>query len=171
MALTPAVHVCFICKGNICRSPMATILYRHHLRKADLDRHVHVTSAGLFDWYVGSPADPRTMAVLRSKGIPGEHVAACVDSDHLSADLIVAMDEANLRQVREIAPPGADIRLMRSFAAVSPREPAPDVPDPYYGDDDDFRTVFDVLEDSMPGLVRWTRERLAYGGIAEETTG
>ncbi len=133
-------RVCLVCLGNICRSPMAEAVLRAKLRAANLDDAVVVDSAGTGDWHVGHGADARARAALASRGYPNEHVArqfaAAWFADH---DLILAMDEANLRELRRLAPDQqtADrVRLLRSYDPKATGDL--DVPDPYYGGTDGF---------------------------------
>ncbi|SDC97772.1 protein-tyrosine phosphatase [Actinokineospora iranica] len=97
-------HICFVCTGNICRSPMAALVFGEHLRRAGLLDRVRVSSAGTGGWHVGDPADPRTGHVLARGGYPTDHVASRLGSDHLDADLLVAMDEGHARALRARVP-------------------------------------------------------------------
>lgn len=152
------LHISFVCTGNICRSPMAALVFAEHVRRAGLAGRVRVSSAGTGDWHVGDGADPRTVRVLVGGGYPGEHVAALVGDEHLGADLLVAMDSGHARALRRLVPDPERVVLMRDFdpGAGSDR----DVPDPYYGGDDGFDEVLAMVEAAVPGLLAWVRERL-----------
>ncbi|WP_190817588.1 low molecular weight protein-tyrosine-phosphatase [Saccharopolyspora pogona] len=152
------MHISFICTGNICRSPMAALVFREQLRRAGLDGQVEVTSAGTGPWHVGEPADPRTAKVLADHGYPTEHVAAQIDDEHLAADLLIAMDAGHLRAVRRLVDSSADVRLLRSFDPDS--ADGAEVPDPYYGGPNGFDDVLAMVEAATPGLLDWVRERL-----------
>ncbi|MEV5542674.1 low molecular weight protein-tyrosine-phosphatase [Saccharopolyspora shandongensis] len=152
------MHISFICTGNICRSPMAALVFREQLRRAGLDGQVEVTSAGTGPWHVGEPADPRTAKVLTDNGYPTEHVAAQVDDHHLDADLLVAMDAGHLRAVRRLVDGSTEVRLLRSFDLDS--ADGAEVPDPYYGGPNGFDDVLAMIEAATPGLLAWVRERL-----------
>ncbi|MER7011464.1 low molecular weight protein-tyrosine-phosphatase [Saccharopolyspora sp. NPDC000359] len=152
------MHISFICSGNICRSPMAALVFREELRRAGLDGQVEVSSAGTGPWHVGEPADPRTAKVLADHGYPTEHVAAQVDDHHLDADLLLAMDAGHLRAVRRLADDPSKVRLMRSFDPAAGE--GAEVPDPYYGGPSGFDDVLAMVEAAMPGLLDWVRERL-----------
>ena len=149
--------VSFICTGNICRSPVAAIIFREHLRRAGLGELVEVTSAGTGGWHVGDPADPRAAKSLADNGYPTEHVAAQVDENHLDADLLVALDSGHARSLRRLVADPERVRLLRSF---DPDADGTDVPDPYYGDKPGFDLVVDMVEAAVPGLLAWVRERL-----------
>ncbi|MFI9817289.1 low molecular weight protein-tyrosine-phosphatase [Saccharothrix variisporea] len=151
------MHVTFICTGNICRSPVAAIIFREHLRRAGLGDHVTVTSAGTGGWHVGDPADPRAAKSLADNGYPTEHTAAQVDENHLDADLLVALDSGHARALRRMLGDGERVRLLRSF---DPDADGLDVPDPYYGDKAGFDLVIAQVEAAMPGLIAWVRENM-----------
>ncbi len=151
------LHVSFICTGNICRSPIAAIVVREHLRRAGLD-DVKVTSAGTGPWHVGEAADNRAKKVLADHGYPTAHVAAQVDRGHLDADLLLAMDSGHFRDLRRMAPADRDkIRMYRSFDPAADADDL-DVPDPYYGGPGGFVEVLEMIEAAAPGLVEWVRE-------------
>ncbi len=156
------MHVCFVCSGNICRSPIAALVLEEHLRREGLSDRVRVTSAGIGPWHVGEPADRRARTVLAEHGYPTGHVAAQVGEDHLSADLLVAMDaghEAALRDLLEHQGDGDErLRMLRSFDPAAGADL--DVPDPYYGDYAGFGEVLGMVEAAMPELLRWLRAHL-----------
>lgn len=150
------VHVSFVCTGNICRSPVAALVFREWLSREGLSTSVTVSSAGTGGWHVGDPADPRAMKTLADNGYPTDHVAAQVGTHHLDADLLVALDSGHARSLRRMVDPHR-VRLLRSF---DPDADGVDVPDPYYGDDSGFAEVLVMVEAAMPGLLAWVREQL-----------
>lgn len=145
----------FVCTGNICRSPIAEKVFATELERAGLADGVRVTSAGTGGWHVGSPADERAAALLRAEGYPAEHRARQIDSDLLSADLIVALDNTHRRALQSKVPEPERVRLLRSFDPAAPS--GADVPDPYYGDDDGFAEVLDMIRAAVPGMIDWVR--------------
>jgi protein-tyrosine phosphatase len=147
------LHVTFVCTGNICRSPMGQNIFRRALDDAGLADRVRVTSCGTGGWHVGDPADIRARTELTSAGYDDEHTAAQIGPEHLDADLFLAMDHGHLRALHEQGV-GNRSELLRSF---DPDADDQDVADPYYGSDDDFRTVREQIEAAMPGLLDWVR--------------
>jgi protein-tyrosine phosphatase len=151
------VHVCFVCSGNICRSPMAALVFRDRLQEAGLADQVRVTSAGIGGWHVGDPADSRATRTLSRAGYSTEHVAAQVGPEHLDADLLLAMDAGHEAALIDLV--GTDrVRMFRSFDPAA--GPDLDVPDPYYGSKNGFTDVLAMIEAATPGLLDWVRKRL-----------
>ncbi|MBK1788984.1 low molecular weight protein-tyrosine-phosphatase [Prauserella cavernicola] len=145
------MHVCFVCSGNICRSPMAASVFREQLRAAGLSDAVRVSSAGTGPWHAGEPADPRARATLRAHGYDDGHVAAQLGEQHLDADLFLVADEGHLRDVRAVVDDPEKVVLLRDFDPTAP--PGSEVPDPYYGDGDGFADVLGMIERAVPGLL------------------
>ncbi|MCL2554128.1 MAG: low molecular weight phosphotyrosine protein phosphatase [Actinomycetia bacterium] len=151
------MHICFVCTGNICRSPTAALVFAEYLRRADLDGAVRVSSAGTGPWHAGEGIDERAGELLSRRGYPVEHVAAQVGAEHLDADLLLAMDGGHLAALRGMVDDPSRVRLLRSF---DPRADGDlDVPDPYYGGPGGFDEVLDQVEAAMPGLIDWVRAR------------
>jgi protein-tyrosine phosphatase len=153
-----SLSVVFVCTGNICRSPIAEKVFVHELERAGLADAVHVTSAGTGSWHIGSPADERAVATLLAAGYKTEHVARQVDAEQLEADLIVALDRSHERALRSMVSDPDRVRLLRSFDPDAP--PHAEVPDPYYGDDDGFTEVLEMVRAAMPGMIAWVRENI-----------
>lgn len=156
--MSTPLHVTFVCTGNICRSPIARIVYQQAVDDAGLAGAVRVTSAGTDGWHEGEPADDRAQAVLAEAGYPTGHSAAELTADHLGADLVVALHRSHVAPLLRRGVPEDRLRLLRSFDPDANHE---SVPDPYYGDLDDFRTTLSQVEGAIPGLLDWTREHSA----------
>lgn len=153
------LHVTFVCSGNICRSPMAEKMFAHQIAERGLTGRVRVSSAGTGAWHVGEGADRRANRVLREHGYPTQHIAAQLDDDHLSADMVVALGRNHLRILTDLGVEKDRLRMLRSFDPRSGAH-ALDVEDPYYGDHSDFEEVFTVIDASLPGLHEWVDEAL-----------
>ncbi|WP_329382278.1 low molecular weight phosphotyrosine protein phosphatase [Streptomyces sp. NBC_01351] len=157
-------RVCFVCTGNICRSPMAESVFRARVAEAGLDALVEVDSAGTGGWHEGHPADPRTVSVLQAAGYEQGHRARQFRSSWFAAlDLVVALDAGHLRDLRALAPTPEDaakVRLLRSFDPAATAAEG-DVPDPYYGSLDGFEECLQLVEAASPGLLETVREALA----------
>jgi protein-tyrosine phosphatase len=147
-------RILFICMGNICRSPTAEGVFRHVLMTDAPDLQIEIDSAGTHDYHVGAPPDSRAIAAARRRGIDLSSLRArmVAAEDFALYDLILAMDEDNLRELRRRAPAvhHERIRLMMEFA---PDAPSRFVPDPYYGGAQGFEDVLDLLEEAARGLL------------------
>ena len=149
-------RIALVCLGNICRSPMAHVVLAAKLAEAGLGDDVALTSAGTGDWHVGGPMDPRAAAALRGSGYDGStHRARHFDAGWLDHDLVLAMDRANLRDVRAL---GGDDERVRLFRDVDPVDPGGEVPDPYYGGEDRFTEVLTMVERTSAALVAALRD-------------
>ena len=152
-------RVCFVCTGNICRSPMADAVFRSALADAGLDGRVGSGSAGTGGWHVGDPADPRTAAVLDAAGYELVHSARQFEPGWFAVhDLVVALDEGHERELRAMAPTPQDaakVRLLRSYdpTAAEGDGYGLDVPDPYYSGIRDFEECLRLVEAATPGLL------------------
>ncbi len=154
------MRVCFVCLGNICRSPTAEAVTRRLLREAGLTDTVQLDSAGTGDWHLGEPPDRRTQAAAAKRGIDmSAHRAQKFTADEFAHhDLILAMDNKNLRDLEAMAPTPADRAKVRLFRSFDPRAPAgAEVPDPYYGGHAHFEEVLDICEAAARGLVEHLR--------------
>ena len=151
------MRILFVCMGNICRSPTAEGVFRH-LLTAQPDLLIEVDSAGTHDYHVGAPPDARSVAAARRRGIDLSGLRARMISaeDFERFDLILAMDEQNLRELQHRARPEQHrrLRLMMDYAPEAGRSV---VPDPYYGGSQGFEEVLDLLEEAANGLIRELR--------------
>ncbi|WP_328789674.1 low molecular weight protein-tyrosine-phosphatase [Streptomyces sp. NBC_00273] len=149
-------RVCFVCTGNICRSPMAESVFRAHVAADGLETLVEVDSAGTGGWHEGDGADPRTIAVLEAAGYEQDHRARQFRSSWFARlDLVIALDAGHLRDLRALAPTAQDaakVRLLRSYDPAAPAAET-DVPDPYYGPLDGFEECLELVEAASPGLL------------------
>ncbi len=151
------VRVLFVCLGNICRSPTAEGVMRSLIQDAGLEGSIALESAGTGAWHVGSPPDTRASAAAASRGVKLDGAARQVrSSDFREFDLLLAMDSANLRDLRALADgprERAKVRLLREFDPASAGGTDIDVPDPYYGPGDGFAEVFELVRAACVGLL------------------
>jgi protein-tyrosine phosphatase len=145
-------RICFVCLGNICRSPTAEGVMR--ALAAAAGKPVVVDSAGTGSWHVGELPDPRSVAAAARRGYDLAHRSRVFTIDDLARfDLVLAMDAKNLSNQRGLAGkrPAPRIALLRSFDPTAPS--GADVPDPYAGGTAGFEDVLDICERACRGLL------------------
>lgn len=159
-------RVVFVCSGNICRSPMADVVFRRLAEVSGLSSRVASSSAGTGDWHVGERADHRTLAVLDRHGYDGSSHRArqfqYADFEH--NDLVVALDRSHERVLRGWAhdDDAADkIALLQSFL---PDADTLDVPDPYYAGAPMFDEVLGMIERASRALFRQLEPAIRTAG-------
>jgi protein-tyrosine phosphatase len=149
------VRILFVCLGNICRSPTAEAVMRHHVTARGLDGAIEIDSAGTGGWHAGDPPDDRAQAEARRRGIEMRSTARKVHvGDFEYFDLILAMDRTNLADLHDLAPTPAHrqkVHLLREFDPSGGGDL--EVPDPYYGGPTGFRDVFDLVDAACQGLL------------------
>lgn len=147
------IRVCFVCLGNICRSPTAEACFRAVVREARLAHRFEIDSAGTAAYHVGERADPRTRAVAKARGIEITSIARRFEArDFARFDYVLAMDRQNVENLLRLAPDAAaraKVRLFREFDPAAPK--GAEVPDPYY--EGGFEHVFDICDAAARGLL------------------
>ena len=155
------LRVLFVCMGNICRSPMAEGTFRHRVMLAGLAGQIDCDSAGTYDYHVGEPPDSRAQRVARRRGydLSSQRARQVRRSDFGEFDYVLAMDEINLRLLERLCPPQHAHKLML-FMEFSTGSVSREVPDPYYGGEQDFEHVLDMVEQAAQELLDHLRRRL-----------
>ncbi|MHC8365871.1 low molecular weight protein-tyrosine-phosphatase [Pseudomonas sp. ZT5P21] len=154
------MRVLFVCLGNICRSPTAEGVLRYKLREAGLADQIDVASAGTGDWHVGNAPDKRSQAAARLRGydLSAQRGRQVSRADFASYDLILAMDNSNLRNLKALQPAKGkaelDLFLRRYQLEVD------EVPDPYHDGEQGFELVLDLIERATDLLVVELKGRL-----------
>jgi protein-tyrosine phosphatase len=159
------MRILMVCLGNICRSPLAEGLMKSKIAKAGLDWEVD--SAGIGGWHAGDLPDRRSIAVAKHHGIDiSEQRARQIRREDLrNFNLILAMDYSNLQQIEHLAAQVKD-RKAQVEMILNYVNPAKDrsVPDPYYGDKEDFESVYQLLDEAtervMEALLGGTKQAL-----------
>lgn len=149
------VRVCFVCLGNICRSPTADGVMVALVEQAGLADHIVVDSAGTSAHHVGEAADSRSAAVARSRGYAlTSRSRQFVPADWTRFDYVLAMDRSNLRSLERLPGRRAFTGTLALFRDFDPASPAgADTPDPYYGGPGGFDRVLDLCEQGCAGLL------------------
>ncbi|MAS14164.1 MAG: protein tyrosine phosphatase [Nitratireductor sp.] len=153
MNAKPRISILFVCLGNICRSPLAEGVFRsvvtEHGRAADF----MIGSAGTGAWHVGNPPDPRSIDIARRFGVDISHQRArqVEAADFNRYDLLLGMDRNNVQTLRQRAAGGTlgKIHLFLDYA----NDRVIDIPDPYYGGEDGFASVYQMIREASEALL------------------
>jgi protein-tyrosine phosphatase len=148
--------VLFVCMGNICRSPSAEAVFKKIVENNGFSDHFEIDSAGTGGWHAGEQADPRMRKHALKRDFNLTSIARkfdpYTDFDHF--DMIIGMDDENINDLKLKARNTRDkskIYKMTDFRKVFKYN---SIPDPYYGGDDGFELVLDLLEDACEGLFQ-----------------
>jgi protein-tyrosine phosphatase len=154
------VRALFVCMGNICRSPTAEAVFRRQVEQAGLEGEIFIDSAGTHDYHIGEPPDPRTRqaAMLRGYDMSALRGRQVSRTDFRNFDYVLAMDNANLSILQRLQPADAGAHL-GLFLAFATRHDQREVPDPYYGGEEGFERVLNMVEDACEGLLGHIRQR------------
>jgi len=148
--------ILFVCLGNICRSPAAEGIFKQKIKDRDLENLFVVDSAGTGGWHVGNLADRRMREAALSRGIELTSRSRKIDDNDLyEFDHILVMDKDNLNAVKSLIkdhtyPINSKIKLILSYSKKSQLD---EVPDPYYGGQNGFENVLDLLDDAIDELI------------------
>lgn len=157
------VRVLFVCLGNICRSPLAEGLFQEKVNAAGLADRIEVDSAGTGGWHVGAPPDERMTATARQRGVDLSRLRArqLERADLGDYDHVFVMDKSNLHDALALDPTGDHSTRVRLFREFDPEPGDYQVPDPYYGGDQGFHTVYDIVDRTTEAIL--DRLRTIYG--------
>ena len=151
---TQHTRVLFICLGNICRSPLAEGIFTRMVEERGLSDRFRIDSCGTGGWHAGNPPDPRSVLVASKYGLDLTHLRARKFDPHrdpIDFDWLIPMDRQNQIDIIELGTPEEKVRLMRSYD-ITLSKPS-DVPDPYYGGDDGFDKVYEMLVRACEGML------------------
>ena len=161
-AMPTPYRVLFVCLGNICRSPAAEGVMRALVEAEGLGDRILVRSAGTAGWHTGKLPDQRMRNAAQNRGYDLSSRARQVNEDELREnDLVLVMDQPNLRDVRSIDREGRHSAKIHLFCDFCTSHEEKEVPDPYYGGEQGFELVLDLLEDGCRGVLAHIRSALA----------
>lgn len=140
--------------GNICRSPAGEIVFQHLLEQEGLTDQVSCDSAGTISFHTGNAPDARMSQSLQKRGyqIFGQSRQFRV-RDFDDFDLILAMDQENYANITALARSAEEKEKVKLFCEFCTEHEEEEVPDPYYGGDEGFETVADLIEDGASNLI------------------
>lgn len=152
------MKILMVCLGNICRSPMADGLMRKKVKDNNLD--VVVDSAGTGDWHIGDQPDPRMMETAKRNGVPIDELRGrqFKVEDFDAFDRIIVMDKSNFDNVRKLSRDEKDTQKIEMFLDLTHPGKDLEVPDPYFGGDEGFQDVFDMLDAGTDMILKELKE-------------
>lgn len=155
------IEVCFVCMGNICRSPLAQGVFEKCVADEDLQDQIGVSSAGTGSWHVGSPPDGRMQKTANKHGIQlNSRGQQFQPEDFSDFDLILAMDGSNLSILEQICPDPRKAENLKLFRSFDPEANGDfDVPDPYYGGGKGFEIVYEIVDRTCPKILEFIKTR------------
>lgn len=149
------IKVLFVCLGNICRSPLAEAIFNHQIQELNLPHKFKSDSCGTSDYHIGELPDERSIKCANGHGIKISHRGRQLShADIRDFDYIIAMDKSNRSNIYKLMDTynqsHDQIHLMRDF---QPNAESDEVPDPYYGGEDGFEKVYEILDESIKELI------------------
>ncbi|WP_292898190.1 MULTISPECIES: low molecular weight protein-tyrosine-phosphatase [unclassified Nitratireductor] len=153
MNAKPRISILFVCLGNICRSPLAEGVFRSVAVERGRGADFLVGSAGTGAWHVGNPPDPRSVDIARRFGVDISHQRArqVEAADFNRYDLLLGMDRNNVQTLRERATRGVSGKIHLFLDYANGR--MVDIPDPYYGGEDGFASVYQMIREASEALL------------------
>ena len=153
--------VLFVCTANICRSPTAEGVFRHLTLAENVHERVVIDSAGTHAYHIGEAPDKRSIAAAAHRGYDLSELRArrITASDFVEFDYILAMDRDHL-SILERSAPAEHRAKVAMFLDFSSHHRGDEVPDPYYGGEQGFEFVLDMIEDASEGLLAALKEKL-----------
>ena len=149
-----AYNLLFVCLGNICRSPSAENIMNHLIKEADLIDQIICDSAGTSAYHIGSAPDRRMRTAAMRRGIELVGKARKFQPiDFERFDLILAMDRENYRDIIYVDRKEQYLDKVMMMCSFATQYDDVEVPDPYYGGQDGFEYVIDLLLDACSGLL------------------
>ncbi len=162
MASSKLFEICFVCLGNICRSPLAEGVFQALVAEESLENQIIIHSAGTGHWHVGASPDARMQATARGKGIQLTSRAQQIQPGDLRRfDLVLAMDQSNLESMEYMCSPEVAAKKLRLFRSFDPEADGDwDVPDPYYGGGGGFDHVFQIVHRTCPPILEYVKSQM-----------
>ena len=158
-----AYKLLFVCLGNICRSPSAENIMNHLIQEAGLADKIICDSAGTSSYHIGAPPDRRMSSAAAKRGITLKGNARKLKvSDLVDFDLILAMDRENYRDILYLDREGKYEDKVALICQFAKNHSEKEVPDPYYGGQEGFDKVINLLLDSCAGLLEQITNSEAY---------
>ena len=150
-------RILFVCLGNICRSPSAEAVFKGLVKKKGVSHLFDIDSAGTYGYHEGEPADRRMQSHAIKRGLDLTSISRPFNPniDWNSFDYIIGMDDSNMSNLKDMARNADDLKKLFKMTDFSKNYNLNEVPDPYYGGDQGFELVLDLLEDASEGFYEF----------------
>ena len=157
------LNVCFVCLGNICRSPLAEGVFQDLVLRKGLADKINIDSAGTSSWHQGEAADERMSRTAEQRGIQlTSRARQFTGGDFNRFDIVLAMDHTNMERLRNLRPEKEIKDKLFLFRSFDPQNKGNlEVPDPYYGGEQGFNHVFEIVERTCPKLLEHIRSKFS----------
>jgi protein-tyrosine phosphatase len=153
--------ICFVCLGNICRSPTAEGVFQHLVNEQGLQPYFYIDSAGTSAFHIGESANRKSQSIANKNGIELKSRARRFESsDFNEFDLVVAMDEENYQNLKMLANGNQDMSKIKKLREYDPTPGDGNVPDPYYGGIGGFENVFQIVYRSSESLLQSLKKKI-----------
>ena len=148
-------RILFVCLGNICRSPAAEGVFLDLIKKENLEDRFFVDSAGTGDWHVGELPDKRMRSAALKRGVELTSRARQISKEDFgNFEYILVMDDSNYTNVVALAKSNEEKEKVKKFTEFNQELDSDIVPDPYFGGEEGFESVLDLVADCSKGLLR-----------------
>jgi len=159
--MNSSYHLLFVCMGNICRSPAGENIFRHFVEEAGLREQITCDSAGTIGFHTGKSPDARMSKTIKKRGYQVTGHSRKFDFlDFKHFDLILTMDDENYDNIMKLTKTEEDRSRVKKFTDFCTTHNHTEVPDPYYGGDEGFELVADLIEDGSQGLLEFVKTKL-----------
>ncbi|MHA8110653.1 low molecular weight protein-tyrosine-phosphatase [Lactobacillaceae bacterium Melli_B4] len=151
------VNVLFVCLGNVCRSPMAEVIFKKLVREQGLSDQITIDSAGTSDEEQGNRPQPGTLKALDQHNLSADDLRArqIEPHDFEWADYIITMDHQNLIDLKRMAPKDCQDKIHLCLDIFTDQQGTP-IPDPWYTHK--FSYTYDVLAKAMPAWLDYIKQ-------------
>ena len=155
------IGVLMVCTGNICRSPMAEGVLRRYVQEMGLSNKIRVDSAGTTDYHQGEAPDRRAQATVLQRGvdISGLQARQVLAADFDTFDYLLAMDQSHVLYLQKLCSDPAQAEKLHLFADFAHNNDEREIDDPYYGGQEGFERVLELVEDASAGLLAHIRRQ------------